>query len=43
MSLTMNQCGVIDNYHQQVHKYKRAWSMHGPAAQVCRRTTGRNS
>ncbi len=23
MSLTMNQCGVIDNYHQQVHKYKR--------------------
>lgn len=23
MSLTMNQCGVINNYHQQVHKYKR--------------------
>ncbi len=23
MSLTMNQCGVIDNYHQQVHLYKR--------------------
>lgn len=23
MSLTMNQCGVIDNYYQQVQLYKR--------------------
>lgn len=27
MSLTMNQCVVINNYHQQIHKYKRVITM----------------